>query len=65
MSPRTRLGGRIPLPRTGGAPTRTEGIFVRSAAHVKRLEDFPVSCQETRVETIQWPGMKLRKISAV
>src|SRR5271156_2122797 len=38
-SARTRLGGRIPLPRTGGAPTRTHQMVARAAARVKRLQD--------------------------
>src|SRR5262249_28637324 len=36
QSLRTGLGGRIPLPRTGGAPTRTGLILVPKANRVKR-----------------------------
>src|ERR1700678_1510601 len=36
MSARIGLGGKIPLPRTGGAPTRTLWIFGQRLAEVKR-----------------------------
>ena len=42
MSPRTGLGGRVPLPRTGAHPTRTGTIFVRRATRVKRSDSDPI-----------------------
>jgi hypothetical protein len=39
--PLTSLGGKIPLPRTGGAPARAGGIFEKRARAVKYLLKEP------------------------